>query len=333
MKSRIPAIFVVFLILAGGASQARAWNDRGHMTVAYLAYKQLTPATKARVKVLLQINPFYDRWAAAVPAGVSAADKDMIIFMLAATWADEIKGEPGYITDGPNNGNTPPGTADDNKNTGYDDKLRHKYRHFIDIPFSTPDGLTLPAVPTPNAQDSIALFRGVIASADPDPKKSYDLSWLLHLVGDIHQPLHATTRVTSALPQGDSGGNSVKLSCTGCPNELHAFWDDAVGVTTKLAAPPPEKGLPNPASIRTMIKAAKSFPAADATAAAVSSEAIWVQESFDAAKQTVYPGLVANSDGSSSLTPAYKTAAKSLAKKRIALAGARLANLLNNELH
>lgn len=332
MKIRIPAILVFLLIAAGAANQCPAWNDRGHMTVAYIAYKRLNPTARDRVNALLKLNPFYDRWAAAVPAGTSPVNKDMIIFMLAATWSDEIKGEPGYITDGPNNGNTPTGAPDDNKNTGYDDMLRHKYRHFIDTAFSTPDGLTLPPVPTPNAQDSIALFRSVLASTDPDPKKSYDLSWILHLVGDIHQPLHATTRVTSVLPQGDSGGNLVKLSCAGCPSELHAYWDDLLGVTTKLTAPPPEKGLPDPASIRTIIRAAGRLPAADATAAAISSEAAWAQESFDAAKQTVYPGLVTNADGSSSLTSTYKNAAKKLAKERVALAGARLANLLNNEL-
>ena len=332
MKTRILAIVFAFFLAAGAADRAWGWNDRGHMTVACIAYQQLTPATKARVNVLLKLNPFYDRWAAAVPASVSAADKDMIIFMLAALWADEIKGEPGFITDGSDNGNRPDGSPDPNKNTGYDDMLRHKYRHFIDTAFSTPDGLALPPVPTPNVQNSIALFRGVVASTDPDPKKSYDLSWLLHLVGDIHQPLHATARVTSALPKGDSGGNLVTLTCTGCPKELHMYWDDLLGVTTKLAAPPPEKGMPDAKSLRAILSAAKKLPAADATEAAKSSEAVWAQESFDAAKLTVYPGLVANADGSSSLTPAYKKAAAKLAQKRVALAGARLANLLNNEL-
>lgn len=333
MKIRILAIFTVLLITAGAASQSRAWNDRGHMTVAYIAYQRLTPQTKARVKALLELNPFHDRWAAAVPAGVSAEDKDMIIFMLAATWADEIKGEPGFVDDGSHGGNRPDGNPNANQNTGFDDKQKHKYRHFIDKPFSTPDGLPLPSIPSPNVQDSIALFRGVLASSDPDPKKAYDLSWLLHLVGDVHQPLHATTRVTSALPDGDDGGLEVNLSCANCPTKLHFFWDDLLGVTTKLQAPPDEKGLPDPPSIRAIIQAAKRLPPADATAAAVSSEAEWVRESFEAAQSSVYPGLVPAAGGHFSLTPSYRTAAKKLAKKRIALAGARLANLLNNELH
>src|ERR1700675_3297166 len=90
--------FVAFLtaVFLGGtlANQSYAWNDRGHMNVAYLAYQQLTPATRDRVKLLLKLNPKYNDWAARVDKevpGASAADKDLMIFMIAATWADGIK--------------------------------------------------------------------------------------------------------------------------------------------------------------------------------------------------------------------------------------------------
>lgn len=319
-----------FLLLAAFASPALAWDDFGHMTVAYLAYQKLTPAARARANALIKLNPYYDRWAAAVPVGL---DKDTVIFMLASLWADEIKGDTAFISDGSSGGNRPDGSPDPTRNTGYDDTLMHKYRHFIDTPFST-DGTATTSfqIPSPNAQDSIALFRAVLASGDADPKKSYDLTWILHLVGDIHQPLHAITRLSNALPQGDDGGNKVALNCSGCPAQLHKFWDDVLGVTTKLITPPEEKGLPDEASIRAIIAFAKRVGRPKASLAAKSSEAVWAQESFSAAEQTVYPGLVANSDGSSTLTAAYQKAARALAKKRVALAGARLANLLNSGL-
>src|SRR5262249_49210481 len=157
---------------------------------------------------------------------------------------DEIKSDPNYVSDGSAGGNRPDGSPDANRNTAFDDKLMHKYRHFIDRPFST-DGTPVESfqVPTPNAQDSIALFRRVLASRDSDAKKSYDLAWILHLVGDIHQPLHACARVSADLPNGDDGGNKARLHCTDCPSNLHAFWDDALGTTTKLKSPPQEKGL------------------------------------------------------------------------------------------
>ena len=43
-----------------------AWNDRGHMSVAYLAYKKLKPAIRDRVNALLKLNPKYNAWAAKV---------------------------------------------------------------------------------------------------------------------------------------------------------------------------------------------------------------------------------------------------------------------------
>jgi S1/P1 Nuclease len=328
--NRLRIALVSLIVFAAFASPAYAWDDFGHMTVAYLAYRKLTPFARSRANALIKLNPYYDRWAAAVPAGL---DKDTVIFMFASLWADEIKGDPAYISDGSSGGNRPDGSPDPKGNSGFDDHLMHKYRHFIDTPFST-DGTPTASfqIPSPNAQDSIAVFRNVLASSDPDPKKAYDLTWLLHLVGDIHQPLHACTRLSSALPEGDDGGNKVTLNCTGCPTNLHKFWDDVLGVTTKLSAPPEEKGLPEEASIRAIIAFAKKLRRPNRRLAAKSSEAVWALESFDAAQRTVYPGLVANPDGSFALTASYQATALALAETRVALAAARLAYLLNSEL-
>jgi hypothetical protein len=313
-------LMIATLVLAGGlCTTAYGWNTFGHMAVAYAAYQKLTPQAKTRVNDLLKLNPKYNEWESWVPANTPQADKDMMVFMLAAQWADEIKGDNQYSDDGTNRGNTPDG-APSSQNTGYTDLLRHKYFHFVDIPF-TNDGSALPLIPTPNAQERIALFRGVLASTSDDQLKSYDLTWLLHLVGDVHQPLHCATRVSSTDPGGDNGGNNVKLNCTGCAKNLHAFWDDLLG-----------KRATAQAAIKPAIKAAKKLPAADATLAAKSDEKEWIGESFQAAQQTVYQPPVAAGDGPFVLTGAYKSAAKTLAKQRIALAGARLANLINNEL-
>ncbi len=48
---------------------------------------------------------------------------------------------------------------------------------------------------------------------------------LIHYVGDIHQPLHATTKFDSSYPAGDRGGNSFKLLEKDGIKELHAAWD------------------------------------------------------------------------------------------------------------
>ena len=58
----------------------------------------------------------------------------------------------------------------------------------------------------------------------------------------------------------------------------------------------------------------------------------WIKESFDDAKTSVYVTPIGAGDGPFTTTAAYRAAARKLAKERIALAGVRLANLLNDEL-
>ena len=314
VRMRLCCVALVLALLTG---PVYAWNDCGHMSVAYVAYKQLRPAAHDRVNALLKLNPKYGEWSATVSAEAPAAsddDRNLMIFMIAATWADQIKRDAAYIKDGSQGGNRPDGSPDRAKNTGYDDLLMHKYWHFIDTPFTT-DGTALPAIPTPNAQERIALFRQVLASGSDDGLKSYDLAWLLHLVGDVHQPLHDVARVSASDPEGDAGGNLVKLDCEKC--QLHAFWDGLVGTSTDLKA---------------VIKIARKLPKAQDGLAAKSDEKDWIAEGFQEARETVYAPPIGAGDGPFTLTPQYKKNAKKLARQRVALAGARLANLLNTEL-
>jgi hypothetical protein len=175
------------------------------MMVAAVAYDQLAPATQARVDHLLTLNPYYKRWLAKLLPGVSKSQQSKMVFMLAATWPDAIKMDRTYKNDGTEGGDRPSG-PEASQNVGYSDHLRHKYWHFVDRPFSQ-DGTALEDPSTPNAQTQIAVFRAVLASDSPDELKSYDLSWLLHLVGDVHQPLHCTSRFSQGEPHGDAGGN------------------------------------------------------------------------------------------------------------------------------
>ncbi len=147
MQLTAKVLRVLLCVMLGIAlsGQVLAWNDRGHMTVAYIAYKQLTPTARDRVNALLKLNPRYGDWAAKADqaaATASADDKNLMIFMIAATWADGIKRDSTYTQDGSQNGNRPDGSPDPGKNTGYDDLLMHKYWHFIDTPFTT-DGTAL----------------------------------------------------------------------------------------------------------------------------------------------------------------------------------------------
>jgi len=317
------------LCLLALAAPAFAWNDEGHMAVAYLAYQRLKPATRARANALLKLNPYYSKWRALLPPGTSDADADQAIFMIAATWPDQIRTDPAYMDDGPNGGNAPPPGPTATQNIGYADHLRHKYWHFINMFFSQ-DGSKLPRTQTPNAETQIRAFRRAIGSNASDDVKSYDLTWLEHLVGDVHQPLHAITRVSASFLDGDAGGSLLLLCPAPCNNNLHLFWDRLIGTQSGLKTPGPEPDLAT--EVRLAMNEAQVLPAPDPSLVPKTSEHVWLQESFDLGKQYVYVGPVGPVPGPVKLTPEYYGTAKRIAEQRVALAGARLGNLLNQEL-
>jgi hypothetical protein len=308
------------LVLAATAVPSFAWDSFGHMVVADVAWRDLqanAPRLLGRIDALLQLNPSYPAWIKGVPASA----RQEVAFVQASHWADDIKGaRSGYVADGANGGDTAvgPGASD---NLGYApaDTAMHKYWHFVDDGFS-PDGTPVAATPTPNAEDRIVLFAQTIASpAAADALKSYDLSWLIHLVGDIHQPLHATTRFTADATAGDEGGNLVKVSCArsnACPSELHAVWDDILGTGT---------------SATTAIAFAKTLATPTGPAVQTGDDA-WAAESRAMAQADAYGGIGNATLGAHKLSGAYLARARADALQRVALAGARLSWLLQQNL-
>ncbi len=265
---------------------------------------------------LLKLNPYYHKWLGAVPEGAPEEERDRLIFEQAATWPDVIKGDESYISDGSNGGHRAD-AADAGQNIGYADHTLHKYWHFTDTPFST-DGTPLPAIEKYNAQTQIRTFRKAIASDCSDDVKSYDLTWLMHLVGDVHQPLHCSMRVSHDDRQGDAGGNKVKLfNERGGPDNLHSFWD----------------GLPGTDRTPEHVEAAAwKLHKSSRKMTARMDEKGWIDESFRYAQKNVYTGPIKNGDGPFRITSAYKRRADAVSRERVELAGERLANLLNSEL-
>ena len=306
---------VLAVSLIAPSSPANAWTPYGHMVIAATAYDQLDPPVRQRVDDLIRLNRFYPDWIKNVPA----ADMAKVAFVKAATWADEIKGDHDYHDDevtGP----------EANLNTGYDsDWARHAYWHYINVPFS-PDGVDTVQPASPNVLTQIDRFRKVLASDAPDPLKSYDLVWLLHLVGDVHQPLHTTARFTIDLPGGDRGGNSVTVCPTNgdCTN-LHAYWDGLLGDTD-------QKFMVTTADAARAIDAAKALPTPASSRVAVSSATEWVDESFWMARSVVYADPVGVGKGPFLLLSTYEDQARISAQQQAAIAAARLADLINADL-
>jgi hypothetical protein len=305
----------IALAFAALASPARAWWDAGHMQIAYVAYKNLEAPVKDKVDVLLRLNPDYAKWTAGITDPKTAK---MYAFVHAATWADDIKTKEYNYTrdkvDSPTAG----------QNIGYADKNQHPYWHFKDINWS-PDGTTLPA---PDPVDLVTRLTKMIAalpasSGASDDIRSYDLVWMLHLVGDAHQPLHASGRFTRQIPNGDGGGNAEQvIPATGEVLALHAYWDSGFG------------GYVSPAGA--VFDAEEKDGLADFKVndddAKILDPQKWIEESVEIAKQHAYAVPVSLGKNPVLLTRDYETNARNIARSQAALAAARLANIINNAL-
>jgi hypothetical protein len=244
-------------------------------------------------------------------------------------WPDELRNmvctqgspSPCYRDDG----YTPP-DAGTGINTGYADLRLRKYWHFEDLGFS-PDGTPIKEPFAFNAETQIAAFDAALGDAGlSDGAKSYDLAWLLHMVGDVHQPLHAVSRFTTTTPSGDSGGNAVKICLPGSgtcdeahAKALHSFWDGAVGTNSS-----PQSAIDKAEHLqKTMF----------ATAVTDSAPGVWVAESFELARNVAYAAPVGPGKGPYRLTTQYVTTAGTTAEQRVTLGGARLARILNRRLN
>jgi hypothetical protein len=270
-------------------SLSLGWGAGGHMMVASIAFKRLNPRAKAQAMALLArpINP----------AAVTAKSTD---FINAAHWADDLRPFAEFDS--------------------------FKPLHFIDKPFST-DGTPLPTdLPEPDnivkaLEDNVNILK---TSADKDAQ-AQALRFIIHFVGDIHQPLHSATRVSSALPQGDRGGNSVSIKVGGKKTNLHSYWDGGIGSFPKTGpnfAPPPLSQIP-----AAVAKAKAGNPATNPKVKLNDpfNYAAWADESFALAKSTAYQGM------QNGVTPSasYNTKALKVARQRVAWGGYRLAALLN----
>ncbi|MDB5704265.1 MAG: phospholipase nuclease protein [Sphingomonas bacterium] len=322
MKFSIAAAITALVV---ASAPAAAWNARGHMMVAAVAWSQMTPAARARATALLKLNPRYAEWT----RGVANAERDEVAFVKAATWPDELRNmvctqgtpSPCYRDDG----YTPP-DAGAGINTGYADLRLRKYWHFEDLGFS-PDGTPINEPFAFNAETQIAAFDTALGDASlSDGAKSYDLAWLLHMVGDVHQPLHAVSRFTTTTPSGDSGGNAVKICLPGSgtcdeahAKALHSFWDGAAGTNSS-----PQSAVDKAEHLqKTMFAAAVTDSAPGA----------WVAESFELARNVAYAAPVGPGKGPYRLTTQYVAIAGTTAEQRVTLGGARLARILNRRLN
>src|SRR5438046_517599 len=115
MNSLVTRIGLV--VMCAAASATYAWDSYGHMSVAYVAYQKLKPNARNKADALLKTNPDYNNWVKMMPSGASQSDKNLMAFMIAATWPDRIKSAAGYHEDAADSECGPPST----QNIGFTD--------------------------------------------------------------------------------------------------------------------------------------------------------------------------------------------------------------------
>jgi hypothetical protein len=145
----------------------------------------------------------------------------------------------------------------------------------------------------------------------PRAARAEALRFLIHFVGDIHQPLHA-------VDNDDRGGNAVRVYLAGDRTNLHRVWD--VEVVEEFGF---DSG-PISASIENAISPAQK------KAWQAGSAADWANESHRIARDEIYP--VTRGRRSLRLSPTWLRAEAPMARLQMAKAGVRLAWLLNRTL-
>jgi hypothetical protein len=276
--SRILCILAALLGF-GAAAPASAYWEYGHETVGAIAYRNVTPQVRAKIDALLKRQALLE--TPTCPANTIEQ---------AAVWADCVK------TLGP--------------------RFSYAYSwHYQNIDICKPFDLK------PPCRDgncvSAQIERDVKLLKDrkvPVRERVMALVFLVHFVGDLHQPLHAGDH-------SDLGGNKVKTNYgafTSAKLNLHSVWD---GYLAERAISQP------PSSVR-------AYSAAERNAAWGGNVEDWSRESWQVARDVVYPSAAGEAVCTPGDHPAHLDEATiarlvPIAREQVVRGGLRLAKLLD----
>ena len=311
-------IFLLGVVAPFLASSAFGWGCDGHQIVALTARAHLTPEVSAAVDELLRANP--------IDPAVSRYCKDRPDDLMAdaATWGDDIRNQA---------------------KTGL--------WHYVDIPRNVTartalDAWCPPIGPSVDGKDApgcvvnaidyqLAILRDKSA---PAGARATALRYVIHFLGDIHQPLHD-------IDNHDQGGNCTTLQFAGDdrPTNLHTIWD------SKLIQHEMEADKLTDADYAASLNSRFGAKYASLAAEPADDPATWAWESNALARSVTYgnlePGIPVFQSGPELVCAAerekiqalhiaigdtYIAKALPVVDEQLATAGFRLAYLLNATL-
>ncbi|MGC0320834.1 hypothetical protein ABIG06_001463 [Bradyrhizobium sp. USDA 326] len=269
-------LFLVAIALLVQNDRVLAWGQEGHSIVAEIAAHCLDQTTYDSIRALLKTDLLPDVQDGHVSLGSIAS------------WADDYRAE-----------------HEESRNW-----------HFVNIPFER--GTYDPQVDCrPDSRygdciiNAIERQRVTLADCEKSPaERTAALKFIVHFVGDIHQPLHASER------NGDHGGNDVVVSFFGKSAKLHAVWDTDIILRTVYAW----------GAYVTRLET-KWLPGRDLSGLDGGTPVDWALESHKFARDVVYD----IPDGAV-LEMNYYSRALPVVDRQLALAGLRLAQLLKDTL-
>ena len=328
-KNLLLALFTSLALLS--MQGAFAWDSVGHRLSAAVASNYLSDNSKTELLKILQQHPRYQQdFLQQMPASIARGSEEArFVWLLgqAAFWPDITRGLPEAERKRYNRANWHyidgawlRGQAQVQGNT------------YIGVgPFDDIAGKSAQTIRNEASADNVmaALDYNTNLLADsqaPLPQRAVALCWVLHLIGDIHQPLHTGSLYSAnRFSTGDRGGNGIEAG----GRNLHARWDRAVssqGINTNLET-----------LLRQHSTTLERMGLQD-----YEDWSLWMQESRALLLNTVYTeemkSEIARSDSSTQklrkfdLSDDYVEAMKYHARLRLALAGRRLANWFEAKL-
>jgi hypothetical protein len=296
----------IILLLVGALpwSGACAWSRAGHMVSAAIAYQELSEQDRRVIdKIVALAEKHPDRGAFEVASdGATGDQRSRRLFLEMARWPDDIRG-------------------------GIHDHPTWHYwsRPIVDL--GSPPSKPPEDAPQGSANEAFALSFSVASDPRASPgERAVALCWIFHLVGDMHQPLHAVSQVSKRFPEGDRGGSQQFVRDPGHsqPVTLHWYWDDRVSQESE-----PDEVVQRAADLMRRLPRARFKELQPFRSAAEFTT--WAEESHHLARTIGYGPELRASDSASTapeLSEEYIEESLQVAEQRITLAGYRLTEVL-----
>lgn len=304
--------FLAASVIFSNTFNVSAWDDVGHKITGYIAWQRMSPTARENVIKTLRsapedsdISTFFLAYGP-----LSEEHKRLEYFMFMPTWADVVRDRAFPVRFG---------------------KYNKSDWHYTSEFWKQVDGkAVIEPGKVADGQAVIQLANAEKGLRDPgvsNADKAVSLAWFLHLGGDIHQPLHTSSRITDLEPDGDRGGNTFLLTPEGTKRDdqlnLHAFWDSIVGRNVPYNA-----GLCEADYVRNVAESMISRYSFDGSKSVMllSKFADWQNESFALASSDVFRADLVRFE-----TPidSYRRNAYAVSEKRLVLAGYRMGETLN----